>query len=755
MAERFASLVLPTPVDQEFDYIIPEPFIGHVARGVRATVEFGKRKLTGFVVGVKDSSPLGAGKLKPLLDLPDDGPLADEGTLKLTQWIAEYYACSWGEALEAAIPAVIRRKRAVRAVNILRLGKSRTDCAHQARWLEDKGKKANSPYHKQAKVLRTLLTFHDKDFRPSELAEQLGFSEAPIATLIKQGWLSIEKIPIEDFDGVNAAEAPDEIPDLTVEQERAVNAIAPSIERDEYKTFLLYGVTGSGKTEVYLRALKHVLELGKGGIVLVPEISLAPQTVRRFSARLGGVTGIAVLHSAMTDADRRREWKRIVSGEARVVIGPRSAVFAPVRDLGLVIVDEEHEPSYKQDNTPRYHARDAAVMRCFQQNAVCLLGSATPSLESASNAVNKRYTLLELTKRVAERPLPRVTVVDMKDECRAQRRFTFFSNALTQAVSDAVKAKEQAILFLNRRGYSTFFQCDTCREVLMCENCDVPMSLHKSYGQCICHYCLETKPTPRICPKCMKGAMQSKGAGTEFIEEEIKARFADARVARMDSDVMKSREDYEELLDRFRAGEIDVLVGTQMIAKGLDFPRVTVVGVIHADLSLYLADFRAHERTFQLLTQVSGRAGRGTLKGRVFVQTFAPEHPCIQAAQAQDYWAFYKHEISQRKIAAYPPFVRLINVGIEARDPRRGQEMARKIRADLDDLKKLEAGVIVDILGPSAAPIARLRGRHRQQVLVKVRDHKAIGVVSARIRKWGKGGDAQRIVIDVDPYSLL
>ena len=749
-------VVLPVPVDEAFDYIIPEPLLDSIVRGGRVRVSFGRRDLIGFVTERVEGSPLPASKLKPILEVVDAEPLVDEGMMQLTRWMADYYACAWGEALEAVIPAVIRRNKAIRTVGVLRMGRPKAELLAEAKDLEERaGDKENSPLSKRAKVLRTIVDFEEEDFRPAVLAEKLGYSESPIRTLLKTGWLKIEIIPLED--SVDATwYAPGHAPgELNIEQERALIPVREAIERDEYKTFLLFGVTGSGKTEVYIHALMQAVEAGKSGIVLVPEISLTPQTVKRFSERLQMKTGVAVLHSAMTDKERRHQWKRIAAGEARVVIGPRSAVFAPVKDLGVIVVDEEHEPSYKQDNTPRYHARDVAVMRAHKQSAVCILGSATPSLESAFNALHGRYQTIKLKERVAGRPMAKAIVIDMAEECRAQKRFVQISNTLVKCTRDSLKAGHQAVMFLNRRGYNTFFQCDTCREAMICPNCSVPMSLHRSLNKLVCHYCYETALRPSICPYCKAGAMNPRGFGTEKLEEEIERYFPDARVGRMDSDVMKKREDYEDMLDRFREHEIDILVGTQMIAKGLDFPNVTVVGVIHADLNLYLADFRAQERTFQLLTQVAGRAGRGDAPGLVLVQTFTPDHPCIQSAQAQDFDDFLEYELRQRKVAKYPPYVRLLNITIEGRDKKKALETGRMLRKELDDLHQLEPGRIMDVLGPAEAPFTMIRGRHRFQLLVKVRDYASMAVVSERMRKHVKNTENLRVIMDVDPYSML
>jgi len=750
-----AQLVLPTPVDRTFDYLIPAPLAAAAIRGVRAVVPFGRRALTGYITGVTTESELPKDKLRGILELPDAVPLVDENMLRLTEWMAGYYACSWGEALQAVVPAVIRRGKALRTVGVLRLARGHDETLAHADVLEEKAKdKLTSPLIKQAKILRTVATFDDENWRPSVLAEKLGFSESPIATLRKDGWLLIERVPLEDDSdlGIELDESPGP---LTGEQERAVEEIARGVEAGDYRTYLLRGVTGSGKTEVYLQVLEKVLAAGKAAIILVPEISLTPQTVRRFSGRLRGRHGVAVLHSAMTDSDRRREWRRIESGEARVVIGPRSAIFAPVKNLGLVVVDEEHEPSYKQEHTPRYHARDVAVMRCHMQKAICLLGSATPSLESSHNATNRRYTLLELKSRVMERRLPTVSIVDMAEECRLQKRMALLSRTLVDELRDTVQRDEQAVMFLNRRGYHAFYQCTHCRELLQCPNCAVPMHHHRAVNKAVCHYCFETMHPPANCPTCGLGGLEAKGMGTELLEEELARAIPGVRIARMDSDVMKSRDDYEEVLGQFKRQELSVLVGTQMIAKGLDFPNVTLVGVVQADLSTQLADFRAQERSFQLLTQVAGRAGRGTQHGRVVVQTFTPHHPCIELARRQDYWGFYEFELRARDMAKYPPFVRLLNMTIEARDQGKGLATAKLIRAKAEDWVVRHPGDMAALLGPSVAPVSKIRNRYRWQFLVKANNHAAMRRICDMLKNEVRLGESLRVTLDVDPYSMM
>ena len=759
---RFVEVAVPTPVDRVFDYAVPAPLLERARTGHRVTVPFNRRSVQGFVVAEKDATTLPRNQVKDILEAPDDEPLVGAGMLNLTRWMAEYYACSWGEALQAVLPAVVRTGRKRRALTVLRLAKSPVETLGHAAELEEKaamGKGSGERVLNYARILRAMGTFTDDVFTPRDLAEKLGVSEAPIRTMVKQGWLRFEKVsPDVAVGGIGSGkEAAPET--LTFDQAKSLESIGASIDRDEFKTFLLFGVTGSGKTEVYIRALERAVAHGKSAIVLVPEISLTPQTVRRFASRFENVS---VLHSAMTDAERRDAWKAISSGKSRVVIGPRSALFAPVRDLGLIVVDEEHEATYKQDNTPRYHARDTAIMRCRLEGAVALLGSATPSLESWHNVQSGKYTLLELSSRIradasgpGAQALASVEVIDMAQECREQKQMTFFSRRLRGACNAALERDEQVIIFLNRRGYHTLLTCGNCGQSMMCSRCDIPMSFHRGLKKMACHYCLETADIPRQCPYCAGGPVKLMGMGTERLEEELKVLFAGRSIARMDSDVMKTREDYEVTLDAFRAGETQILVGTQMIAKGLDFPNVTVVGVVSADVGMGLGDFRSYERGFQLLTQVAGRAGRGTKPGTVIVQTFQPDHISIVTGARQDYRAFTEYELQHRQESHYPPYSRLVLATIEAHDASKADAQAAKIAATAKDFAARFAGTIYSVAGPFDAPIAKLRGRHRKQVMIKARGFREVKAVVEAIRPLVKGGEKLRVSIDVDPVAML
>ena len=504
---------------------------------------------------------------------------------------------------------------------------------------------------------------------------------------------------------------------LTGEQNAAYQEIRASLDSLKHQIFLLHGVTGSGKTEVYLQAIQRTLEKGRSSIVLVPEISLTPQAIERFQGRFGRKQ-VALLHSGMLESRRLQEWRRIESGQARVVIGARSAVFAPAKSLGLIVVDEEHEPSYKQSDAPRYHAREVAIRRGELSGGTVILGSATPSLESYYLASSGRYRLLQLKKRVDAVPLPQVEIVDMREEFSLRKRSHIFSRALEEAIAKTLEENQQTILFLNRRGFSTFVQCKKCGHTMKCTSCQVSLTYHIETKLLICHYCHASLETPKLCPECRSEYVRFKGTGTQRVESELARHFPGAKIARMDTDSTKVRGSHEKILTAFRKGEIDVLVGTQMVAKGLDYPRVTLVGVISADTALNLPDFRSAERTFSLITQVAGRAGRSSLPGKVIVQTCTPHHYGIQAASRHDYESFYRQEIQIRRELGLPPFTRLVQLTI--RSPK--ESKAIQAAEDLSgELRRCLPANSAEILGPSPAAIPRLRRQYRWQILVKAK----------------------------------
>ncbi len=533
---------------------------------------------------------------------------------------------------------------------------------------------------------------------------------------------------------------------LTSEQKEALAAIEEAIRRRRHQVFLLHGITASGKTEIYLQTIEELLRQGKGSIVLVPEIALTSQTIERFQARFG-MEKVAVLHSGMLESRRLQEWHRLREGKARVAVGARSALFAPVRSLGLIVIDEEHEPSYKQEDAPRYHAREAAIERARLAGALVLLGSATPAIETYHRALLKKYRLLTLRSRIEEVPLPEVEIVDMRREFSSGRRGRIFSRQLEEGLHETVSQRQQAILFLNRRGFSPFVHCRGCGQALRCKSCQVALTYHITERALICHYCHAQQPVPEICPNCRSEYIRFQGIGTQKVESELARSLPQARIARMDADATEVRGSHARILEAFRRHEVDVLVGTQMVAKGLDFPRVTLVGVISADTALNLPDFRSAERTFNLLTQVAGRAGRGSLPGRVIIQTCAPHHYAIQAARLHDYASFFKQELEIRRQCGLPPFTRLILLTVRGMKEVKAQESAQR----LADLLRESLPRKTEILGPSPAPVPKVRRRYLWQVLLKTKNYGALQEPLAHLLQRFHPLKGCRLAVDVDP----
>jgi len=537
---------------------------------------------------------------------------------------------------------------------------------------------------------------------------------------------------------------------LNSEQKTALREISISIEKSQFRVFLLHGITGSGKTEVYLQAIKMVLEKDKSAILLVPEISLTPQTVERFRERFG--KKVATLHSRLTAGQRFEEWKKVKEGRCPIVIGARSAVFAPVKKLGLLIIDEEHETTYKQEDVPRYNARDAGIARAREAGATVILGSATPSLESFYNTSKYKYKLLSLNERVDGRILPATKIVDMREELKIIKRFSVFSRMLEEAIRERLKRKEQIILFLNRRGFSTFIHCRRCGLVLKCKRCSIALTHHSGKRKLICHYCNYSAPYTEICPQCKNAYLGYSGTGTQKVESEAARLFPAARIERMDTDTTTTRDSHRRFLSAFKKGEIDILVGTQMIAKGLDFPRVTLVGVIMADTALNLPDFRAAERTFQLLTQVAGRAGRGDKKGEVIIQTFAPENYAVSAGSRHDYHAFYEKEITYRRELGYPPFLHLIHLTLRGKKEERVVQTIQKLALRL---KTASAASKAEVLGPAASPIPRIRGKFRWSLVLKIPTPIQGTQLLENVLKDFKIPPDLNLRVDVDPLGMM
>jgi primosomal protein N' (replication factor Y) (superfamily II helicase) len=611
---------------------------------------------------------------------------------------------------------------------------------------------AAKPLSEQQQRLIHILEEAGAAVALSELLEQAEVSASVVRTLEKRGIVEVFAREVRRDPLAHLKQQQMDLVKLNEEQQQALEQIIGKIEQREYATFLLHGVTGSGKTEIYIRAMLEVTRKGLSALMLIPEIALTPMFSRRLRAHFGDA--VAILHSSLSDGERMDEWRRIKEGEARVVIGTRSAVFAPLENLGLIVIDEEHEATYKQDESPRYHGRDTAIMRAMRAKAVVVIGSATPSLESFHNAHIGKSSYIKLQSRYGNRPLADVQAVDMREVFKRHGKQQTFSDELKQAISETYERKEQTIILLNRRGFSSFALCRTCGEALKCINCDVTLTYHRFNSSLVCHYCNYMRPAPKTCPHCDGVYIQYVGEGTEQIEAKLKELFPEMNIARADRDTTRRRGSLEHLLMEFSSGTIDLLVGTQMLAKGHDFHNVTLVGVISVDVGLSLPDFRAAERTFQLLTQVAGRAGRGNLPGRVIIQTYHPEHYALVCAKEQDYEEFYHREINFRRSMHYPPFTALINICVRDKE----FEKANNAASDLArELREFARDASLRVLGPAPAPIARIKGDHRFQILIKARSRKrareALDFGMERVILAGH--HPRSFSIEVDPISLM
>ena len=740
-----AEVALNVPLDRTFDYLIPDKFRGRVPVGGRVRVPFGPRKNElGYCVGLKQEPGVDWGDLKKVKESLDVEPVFTPRMLRLTAWIARYYHCAWGEALHAALPAAVHRKRKRRKLQFACL----TFPAEEA---EGKADEIFDSSPAQAKILRALGRM-DGEGGVAEVTRSTSTSRSSVKALKRKELLTIERRVVEGEAPLTELDVePTEPPEFTDEQQRAYDAITGRLKRGHFGVILLHGVTSSGKTEVYLQSIAEVVRQGKQAIVLVPEISLTPQMVRRFLERF---ERLAVLHSQLTESDRRHYWHQIRAGEADVVVGARSAIFAPVPDLGLLVIDEEHENSFKQDSTPRYHARDVGIMRAKMDDALVVLGSATPSLESYRNSQTGKYKLVRLTRRIGERPMPPVEVVDMRDEWRGHKQPRVISHRLESCMRDGLAAGEQIILFINRRGYSPFIRCPRCGYVVRCPRCDITLKFHRKINVVKCHYCNFEKRPPKDCPECGLEGIRYGGAGTEKIEEAVERIFPEAAYKRMDSDTMQARGSHEKALDAFKDGDAQILIGTQMIAKGLDFPTVTTVGVINADVALHMPDFRSRERTFQLLAQVAGRAGRGERGGRVIVQTFLPSDPSIKAAAEHDYERFARMEMPLRRSMGYPPFGRMARIICRGRKEEPIREYMHELASALRDFTgELEDGA--QVLGPSPAPVSRIKGRYRYHLMLKCPNSSSVHELLDKASGLLKGPSGARVLVDVDPISML
>jgi primosomal protein N' (replication factor Y) len=801
----YCDVSLPVPLDQPFTYSLPDTLRHRVRVGSRLIVPFGTRKLTGVILRCHDDPPAVAAR--DALRLIDSEPVLSAELMALGRWIAGYYCSPLGDVLRGMLPlsSEIRRGKiwtltdsgrdAARqllldsspddpVLQILRMLEKRPLSASYLaktmpladkaiRALERKrfivaeqvqverdplrapsdrlrvelsgGAKPPEPkLNKPERELRAFLELHPGSHNLKELEDAVKHSSAAARSLARKGIVSLKPETVAIKAAIRARH------ELNPAQQAAFQQIHEAIQAKRFQTFLLHGVTGSGKTEVYLTAIETALAEGRSALLMVPEIALTPQMAGQFFSRFGD--RVAILHSAFTGVERTEQWRRIRSGVASVVVGTRSGVFAPVQNLGLIVVDEEHDGSYKQEENPRYNGRDVAIVRAQGAGACVVLGSATPSLESRYNAEKGKYTLLELPGRIEARPMPHVELIDMRQEFLETRKQETFSRQLIEALEQRVESGEQTIVLLNRRGFSSFVACRACGERVQCVNCSLTLTYHKRDRRLLCHYCGYAEKVPSQCPKCSSEHIYFLGIGSERVEEELHRAFPAARIARLDRDTVTGKRQYETILQDFREGNYDMLVGTQMIAKGHDIPNVTLVGVVAADMGLGMPDFRAAERTFQLLTQVAGRAGRGSLPGIVLVQTINPDHYAVRLAAAQDYQGFYEKELNFRRMMHYPPFSAMANVLVRSEK----KEMAMRMSTELGYLlnpppEKLR------VMGPAEAPVPRLKNEYRYQFLIKAASRKALNELLQKVRnfalehKWG----ATALVIDVDPLTLM
>jgi len=802
----FCDVSLPVPLDQPFTYSLPDTLRHRVRPGSRLIVPFGTRKLTGVILRCHDDPP--GVTTRDALRLIDSEPVLSAELLALGRWIAGYYCSPLGDVLRGMLPisSEIRRGKiwtltdsgrdAARqllldsspddpVLQVLRmlekrplsaayLAKSMPLADKAIRSLERKRfivaeevqverdplrapserlrvelaaatRKGPEPkLNKPERELHAFLELHPGSHNLKELEDAVKHASAAARSLARKGVLTLKPETVAVKAAIRARH------ELNPAQQAAFRQIHEAIQARRFQTFLLHGVTGSGKTEVYLTAIETALAEGRSALLMVPEIALTPQMAGQFFSRFGD--RVAILHSAFTDVERTEQWRRIRSGAASVVVGTRSGVFAPVQNLGLIVVDEEHDGSYKQEENPRYNGRDVAIVRAQAAGACVVLGSATPSLESRYNAEKGKYTLLELPGRIESRPMPVVELIDMRQEFLETRKQETFSRKLIEALGQRVESGEQTIVLLNRRGFSSFVACRSCGERVQCINCSLTLTYHKRDRRLLCHYCGYAEKVPSQCPKCQSEHIYFLGIGSERVEEELHRAFPAARIARLDRDTVTGKRQYETILQDFREANYDMLVGTQMIAKGHDIPNVTLVGVVAADIGLGMPDFRAAERTFQLLTQVAGRAGRGCLPGIVLVQTINPDHYAVRLAAAQDYQGFYEKELNFRRMMHYPPFSAMANVLVRSEK----KEMAMRMSTELGFLlnpppEKLR------VMGPAEAPVPRLKNEYRYQFLIKAASRKSLNELLRKIRnfavehKWG----ATALVIDVDPLTLM
>lgn len=799
-----------------FDYVVPERFIDIVKSGMRVIVPFGhNRILEGYIIDVKETTNIPHNKIKPIHDIPDSSEVFNSKQMMLAKWISKEYMCSLIDVLKCILPPemVLREKKmlvlgevdemlliklndnqkeiinAVRkqggkiaydllkkcvSDNVFKSLKSvvKSGLLHYESTMNSNTKEKiarglqlnavmsevdnfieafnnDKRYRSQADVLKALKNYDDIVIE-KEFTETFGFSKSTVDALVKKGIVKRTEVRVQRDPYLSTLFPKAKRPVLTSFQKDIIDKIIRGYNTSCTRNYLIHGVTGSGKTEIYMQLIEYVINMGKQAIMLVPEISLTPQTIERFKGRFDSV---AVIHSKLSAGERYDEWQRIKEGKADVVVGARSAVFAPLENVGIIILDEEHENSYKSDKTPKYHTREVARKRCEIEDAIFILGSATPNIETYYEATKGKYTICTIKQRVDDKKMPCIELVDMRQEIISGNR-TIFSKKLYEEINTALRSKNQIILFLNRRGFSTFVSCRECGLVLKCPHCDVSLTYHMDRNILNCHYCDYTIKSPDLCPSCKSRYIKYFGIGTQKVESEVKKSFPDARVLRMDMDTTSRKGSHDRIYNAFKNRDADILIGTQMVSKGLDFPGVALVGIIAADMTLNIPDFRSCERSFQLITQVAGRAGRGDTEGRVIVQTYDPLHYCIQSALNHDYNGFYEKEILIRKSFNYPPYCDLINIIVSSKTEYKVIEAIKKLTSEVS--RKLACKDNYIVLGPSPAPISKINTYHRWQTIIKGKaDTFFKDEISALIGNISSCYEDVKVYLDINPVSML
>ena len=740
-------------LNKTFDYLVPTDLEDKISVGSRVLVQFGNKKALeeGYVVNFKEKSEFEA-KLKQISKIEDKLYLSKQN-IELAKWMAHRYFCNVSDCIKLMLPPGKTTKNQEKRIN-----DKKQNFIYLAKEIEEinediESKKIKS--EKQIRALRFLMNNININSEISSIDLQM-FADVSLAilkTLEKNGYIEIIEKEVERNPFLHKVVQKTTNLELTLEQEDAFEKVNASLQIGEYDEFLLFGITGSGKTEIYIRLIEEALKLGKSSIMLVPEISLTPQTVDRFLGRFGEEK-IAVLHSKLSLGERYDQWKKIERGDAKIIIGARSAIFAPAKDLGLIIIDEEHDDSYKSEMSPRYNAKEIASYIGNNKNIPVVLGSATPDMSTYFKAQNGKIQFLELTKRANNSSLPEVEIVDLRKELASGNK-TMISTKLHELIEENLENKKQTILFLNRRGFSTFIMCRDCGYTAKCKNCDITLTYHLKENKLKCHYCGYEIDALTICPECGSKNIRYFGTGTQKLEEQIKEIFPQASVIRMDIDTVTKKNSHEDILNKFRNEGIDILIGTQMVVKGHHFPNVTLVGVIAADSSLNIDDYRAHERTFQILTQVAGRAGRGKDKGKVIIQTYNPDTFCIQYAQKQDYKLFYDTEINIRKQLRYPPFCDIILIGLSSINYKEIERSAKLIFEDIKQKIKTKKLQII-LYKPVPAPIDKIKNRYRWRIIIKcIIDEKLINEINNTIEKVTNKKNTLRVIVDTNPSNML